>query len=303
MTYVELINEFWLKDEEYSFSGSETRLYFYLLKYANSKRWQVNPLAFADGDLMRSIRITANTLKEARNRLATTGLIRLDVKKQNQKGRKGKDIKCRYSLIGVKLSIIDKKTDNSTDNIGDNSTDNFGDNSTDNKPPSTPYIVKEDIDKEEEVKELKAANAALVSRLESLELYLKKKEKKETPPDSGPPPSLHYPFDSDEFMLVWSELLKQKHHKKKTISQQQAMLKLLSDYDEEFAIDLLTKAIAGDYQGIVFSDTKDNYQKYLKSKNGQSSIFGQSGKSASRQDRDTQIRNDLAQYYKENGNN
>lgn len=39
-------------------------------------------------------------------------------------------------------------------------------------------------------------------------------------------------------------------------------------YDEEFALALVEKSISGDYQGVVFADTDNHYQKYLNSKNG-----------------------------------
>jgi hypothetical protein len=152
LSYVKLINLFWMKDAEHSYSGSETRLYFYLLKKANSHHWQVNPLSFSDFYLLRAVGISANTLKQARIRLEQTGLIALEVKRSNQRGRKSKDEKCRYTIYGVELS----KIHNSTDNFSDNSTDNFSHNTSDNFDASTPYSSKEDkilkdkIDKEGE---------------------------------------------------------------------------------------------------------------------------------------------------------
>ena len=42
MNYIELINNFWKADLEFSFTGNETKLYMFLLHTSNSLGWQ-NP--------------------------------------------------------------------------------------------------------------------------------------------------------------------------------------------------------------------------------------------------------------------
>lgn len=48
VTYIGLINRFWRLDETYQFSTSETRVYFYLLKVANTLAW---PAIFKHSDV------------------------------------------------------------------------------------------------------------------------------------------------------------------------------------------------------------------------------------------------------------
>ena len=48
MNYIELINGFWLMDEQRSFTANETRLYFYLLYLANRRFWETQWLEYGD---------------------------------------------------------------------------------------------------------------------------------------------------------------------------------------------------------------------------------------------------------------
>jgi hypothetical protein len=105
MNYIEQINVFWLLDEEHSFNGNESRLYFYLLKKSNSLYWK-NPLTNADGHTATMVGISVNTLKTARNRLQQAGLI------QFKAGGSGARDKTVYQIISAenvinKVSTID----------------------------------------------------------------------------------------------------------------------------------------------------------------------------------------------------
>lgn len=71
-----------------------------------------------------------------------------------------------------------------------------------------------------------------------------------------------------EFKKQWFILIQTKKWRKKEQSAINSSLKLLMKYDEEFALALVEKSISGDYQGVVFADTDNHYQKYLNSKNG-----------------------------------
>ena len=83
-------------------------------------------------------------------------------------------------------------------------------------------------------------------------------------------PDLIFPFTSKEFMETWGALVKEKKWKRKSNSALQASLKQLSQFDEQFAIDLMLKAISGNYQGVVFSNTKSEYLKQKNATNGKS---------------------------------
>lgn len=70
------------------------------------------------------------------------------------------------------------------------------------------------------------------------------------------------------FKILWLNLIQTKKWRKKEQSAINLSLKKLMDFDEEFSIVLVENAIAGEYQGVVFQDTNNHYEKYLKQKNG-----------------------------------
>lgn len=72
----------------------------------------------------------------------------------------------------------------------------------------------------------------------------------------------------NNFKREWLELIQTKKWKSKEQSAINASLKLLMKYEEDFSSALIQKAISGGYQGVVFADTDNHYQKYLNSKNG-----------------------------------
>lgn len=72
---------------------------------------------------------------------------------------------------------------------------------------------------------------------------------------------LIFPFESEKFMSVWNVLRNEKKWRNKSPAALQASLKQLSAFDEDFAIELMEKAISGNYQGVVFANTKSDYQK------------------------------------------
>ena len=62
---------------------------------------------------------------------------------------------------------------------------------------------------------------------------------------------LVYPYNSAEFMQLWSVMASGPKWKKKNQSALQASLKILSRYPERVAIDMMEKCIAGNWQGLV----------------------------------------------------
>ena len=91
MNYIELINHFWQCDEVHSFTPTETRLYFYLVKVANASGWNES-FWHSDTKLSGNVGVSLNPLKTARNRLKQTGLIDF------QPGGNGHAAKTRYQL-------------------------------------------------------------------------------------------------------------------------------------------------------------------------------------------------------------
>ena len=83
---------------------------------------------------------------------------------------------------------------------------------------------------------------------------------------------LVFPYHSEKFMLLWNELVKMPKWRKKPFSALQLTLHKLSEFDEDFVIELIENAITGNYQGIVFSNTKEKYEQFKQQKYGGENI-------------------------------
>lgn len=73
---------------------------------------------------------------------------------------------------------------------------------------------------------------------------------------------------SSKFLNVWYELIGMPKWKKKPTTAIQKSLTQLERYEELFAIGLVEKAIAGNYQGVVFSNTDAEYVNWKNKSNG-----------------------------------
>lgn len=85
------------------------------------------------------------------------------------------------------------------------------------------------------------------------------------------------PFQSENFKQKFLLLLAQKKWKSKTDSAVWLAIEKMAKYKEEFVVDLMEKAIIGNWQGLFFSNTDDDYKKYLLkiSNNGNSNAHQQ----------------------------
>jgi len=75
------------------------------------------------------------------------------------------------------------------------------------------------------------------------------------------PNELVFPYDSEMFMEIWGTLATEKKWRNKSDSALQASLKILSKYSEGIAIEMIEKAIAGEWQGFVEPKTFNNGTK------------------------------------------
>jgi len=89
-------------------------------------------------------------------------------------------------------------------------------------------------------------------------IKFKKENKKEN--------DLIFPFNSEKFMLAWKQLVEMPKWKKKVNHSLQIALNSLGKYDEEFSIELIEKSIEGDWQGVTFPNTPDDYEKWKRRK-------------------------------------
>jgi len=83
MNYIEIINNFWKVDEEYSFTPNEVAVFFRLLNKCNSVSWK-NPFNFLSDRLMLDVKCKKDAFDTARNRLKQSGVI--DYRNGNGRG-------------------------------------------------------------------------------------------------------------------------------------------------------------------------------------------------------------------------
>lgn len=76
---------------------------------------------------------------------------------------------------------------------------------------------------------------------------------------------LRLPFESERFNTLWGELVKMPKWRNKPLTALNKSLNRLGCYDEAFACDLISRAIEGNYQGVVFAETDAAYERW---KNG-----------------------------------
>ncbi|MDR0332366.1 MAG: hypothetical protein LBI15_02790 [Dysgonamonadaceae bacterium] len=117
MNYLKLISIFWQIDEQRSFSANETRLYFYLLKLANSFYWRTEWIEYGDEKMKAHIGISSTVLRTARNNLKEASLIDFVV------GGAGQRVKTRYQILTPNphpsLNPLYNKTKTKTNNKRD----------------------------------------------------------------------------------------------------------------------------------------------------------------------------------------
>lgn len=83
----------------------------------------------------------------------------------------------------------------------------------------------------------------------------------------GTHPPLILPFSSERFIETWNALCEEKNWKGKTQKALQLTLNKLGRYHEDFAIELMEKAIEGGWKGVVFPDTDAKYQEWQSARN------------------------------------
>lgn len=74
------------------------------------------------------------------------------------------------------------------------------------------------------------------------------------------------PYDSEEFRNTWVLLSGQPKWRNKSESALQMSLDALGKYPEEFALELMRRAIEHDWQGVVFPSTPKDFEKWRQTK-------------------------------------
>ncbi|UFH52523.1 hypothetical protein [Spirosoma sp. KNUC1025] len=240
LSYIELVNRFWQVDEQYNFSGNETRLYFYLLKVANALGWP-DEFDYADSKLSGNLGQRVNTLKPCRDRLIQAGLLDF------VPGGKGQANRVRYQLRyqnltpkeGLRCQVSYQKL---TPTL------------TPNEALVSDKLSK--IDTYSYIKETKTFSDSKTGAENSKTSVDETKEKAPSPPTPTPPtPPPDLPF-GEAFAEAWSLWLRYRSERRlpayKPIGLKGALTDLLtlSGNDEAHAIELIHHAIAKNWQGI-----------------------------------------------------
>lgn len=113
MNLFELHNHFWRLNEQESFTGNETRLYFFLLHLANRSFW-AEWIEYADKKMAANMNISLQVLKSARVKLKSAKLI-------DFVAGGGYRVKSKYQILAPsftpKLSPHNINTKDKTNNI------------------------------------------------------------------------------------------------------------------------------------------------------------------------------------------
>lgn len=257
-------------------------LYHELISICNEKGWK-EVFEARSSVLCTSLNIWDKTLRKSRKILADAGLISFESCRDKRVG-------CYYSFLTIlsndmKTSVI-SSVNGTDENTGENSEDSQGkksqssvndtvissvlrtDENTDDKNTTPvissvngtddtaipPYIDNINIKQEE----------SLAHTHESTPPEKPKKSKKKEG-DSKP---LVYPFTSIAFMSAWETLRKTPKWEKKLNYALQLSLNKLGEFEEEFAIRQIERAIESNWTGVVFTGTERDYQEWLKLKHG-----------------------------------
>lgn len=97
-----------------------------------------------------------------------------------------------------------------------------------------------------------------------------KEEEKEEEKEKDRTEKIVLPFQSNLFSEKWSIWLQYRKEMKKPYKNsksEQAALKQLSEFNESFAIKLIERSIANQWQGLVFDNTMKEFLEYVKGKN------------------------------------
>lgn len=78
--------------------------------------------------------------------------------------------------------------------------------------------------------------------------------------------NLLIPFKSPMLSKAWNELCTMPKWRKKPATSIKMNLEKLSEYNEDYALELIKRAIAGNYQGLFFKNTDKEYNEWLNRK-------------------------------------
>lgn len=247
-----------VRDDTYLTTAAQA-LYHELVEICNDMKWK-DVFKKKNSDLCSILNMSEKTLIKSRSDLSDAGLLYFQ-------STKDKRIGCYYSFTTVISSVY--FTDESTD-------DNNGGGEI--SPVETPVKCLDDNLPSSVVSSGKCLDETQIPPIID-NINIKQEESlahthESTPPEKpkrsrkkeGDAKPLVYPFDSIAFMSAWTELVKTPKWKGKLNYALQISLNKLGQFEEEFAIRQIERAIESNWTGVVFSGTERDYQEWLKQK-------------------------------------
>ena len=97
MNLFDLLANFWRVDEQESFSGNDTRLYFFLVHLANRSYWS-EWIEYPNDRMVANANVSLQVLKSSRERLKEAGLL-------NYISGGGHRVKTKYQILAPKSDL------------------------------------------------------------------------------------------------------------------------------------------------------------------------------------------------------
>ena len=270
-----------VRDDTY-LTAIDQALYHELISICNEKGWK-EVFEARSSILCTSLNIWDKTLRKSRKILADAGLISFESCRDKRVG-------CYYSFLTIlsndmKTSVI-SSVNGTDENTEENSDDSQGkesqssvndavissvlrtDENTDDKN-TTPVISS--VNGTDEMQIPPIIDIKTINKEESLAHTHEStppKKPKSSKKKEGDEKPLIFPFTSIAFMSAWETLRKTPKWEKKLNYALQLSLNKLGEFEEEFAIRQIERAIESNWTGVVFTGTERDYQEWLKLKHG-----------------------------------
>ncbi|WP_294504190.1 hypothetical protein [uncultured Bacteroides sp.] len=268
-------------------------LFHELVAVCNEKGWK-DVFEVRSSTLCASLNIWDKTLRKSRNALADAGLISFESSKDKRVG-------CFYSFSlklsnDMKTSVISSVngTDENTEENTDDAIAEKTQSSVNNTVISSVLRTDENTDDKSATPVISSVNGTDETQIPPIiDIKTINKESLAHTHESPPPPKpkrskkvegdvkpLVYPFTSIAFMSTWETLRQTPKWKKKLNYALQLSLDKLGQFEEEFAIQQMARAIESGWTGVVFTGTERDYQEWLNIKYGKTGTQGPNNRHA-----------------------
>ena len=268
-----------VRDDTYLTTAAQA-LYHELVAISNDMKWK-DVFFVRSNILCGNLDMSDNTLRKSRECLSNAGLIHF-------RSSKDKRIGCYYSFMkSISDDLLSSATSsaNIEDESANDSEKEIVNSSEESSAISSAISSATSSAKNEDDKNTSSAISSANIEDETQfppiidNINIKQEESlahthESTPPEKpkrsrkkeGDAKPLVYPFDSIAFMSAWTELVKTPKWKGKLNYALQISLNKLGQFEEEFAIRQIERAIESNWTGVVFSGTERDYQEWLKQK-------------------------------------